>query len=85
MSIAVSVSATSQAVEVRDARLIASDGLSFSAAILVEAGGTANVLMTQLIDQEGLWDVSAGAGTYHCMGAYDGAYTPLDGDCGREV
>ncbi len=69
---AVSVSATSRAAQVRDAELVASD-----AAILITAGGTAKVLMTQLVGGP-----ADGDGTYRCMGAYNGDFMPLDRACG---
>ena len=69
-------------MRIPDARLLASDGLGFIAPILVEAGGTAAVIITQLVERDGLWALAAGEGTYHCISAYDDAYSPLNSDCG---
>ena len=81
-SIAVSVPANGRAARIRLARLIASDGPGFAAPILVEAGGTAAVIMSQLIDRGGLWALAAGAGAWRCISAYDAGFATLDADCG---
>ena len=89
-SIAVSVPGTSQGVEITDVRLSGGAGgyavrvdggeLLVRASILegrVGNDGTANIVNSQLVVP-----ATDGVGAYRCVGAYDGAYNPLDSDCG---
>ncbi len=39
--------------------------------------GTANIVNSQLVVSG-----ATGAGAYRCVGTYDGAYSPLNSDCG---
>ena len=92
-SIAVSVPATSEGVEITDVRLSGGAGSAAGYAVMVGGGevlvrasileggvgndGIANIVNSQLVVSG-----ATGAGAYRCVGAYDGAYSPLNSDCG---
>ncbi len=92
-SIAVSVPATSEGVEITDVRLSGGAGSAIGYAVMVDGGevlvrasilegsvgndGTAYIVNSQLVVSGG-----TGVGAYRCVGTYDGAYSPLNSDCG---